>query len=239
MAIQSKHVEYRDGDTVLEGYVAWDDAVEGERPCVLVSHAWAGRGQFENDKAEALAGLGYAGFALDLYGKGVLGTSTEENSALMQPFLDDRASLLRRLMLAVEAARAEDVVDASSIGAIGFCFGGLCVLDLARSGADLKGVVAFHGLFGPPDTPSGKPITAKVLALHGWDDPMVPPESVVALAAELTQAGADWQIHGYGHTLHAFTNPAANDPEHGTVYSADADRRSWTAMQDFLDEVMA
>ncbi len=237
MTIQTRHVDYRDGDVHLQAYVAWDAAAEGQRPGVMISHAWAGRSDFENGKAEELAKLGYVGCALDLYGKGVLGNSTEENSALMQPFLDDREMLQGRLQIALNVLKDLEEVDASRVAAIGFCLGGLCVLDLARTGADLSGVVSFHGLFGSPGNTAGNKVKAKVLALHGWDDPMATPDQVVSLAEELTSMGADWQIHGYGNTMHAFTNPNANDPGFGTVYSADADRRSWNALQNFLSEV--
>ncbi len=237
MTIRTKTIDYQDGDVDLQGYLAWDDTLDGERPGVMVSHAWRGRTQFENDKAQELAKLGYVGFALDLYGKGVQGSSVEENSALMQPFLDDREMLQKRLQVSLDVVRRQDKVDAARLGAIGFCFGGLCVLDLARSGADVSGVVSFHGLFGSPGNTAGNKIKAKVLALHGWDDPMATPDQVVSLAEELTSMGADWQIHGYGNTMHAFTNPNANDPGFGTVYSADADRRSWNALQNFLSEV--
>jgi len=237
MTIQTRTIDYQDGDVDLQGYLAWDDAVEGKRPGVMISHAWAGRSDFENTKAEELAKLGYVGFALDNFGRGILGTSQEENSALIQPFLDDRAMLHGRLQIALEVLKSLDEVDASRVAAIGFCFGGLCVLDLARTGTDICGVVSFHGLFGSPGNTAGNRIKAKVLALHGWDDPMAPPDQVVSLAEELSSMGADWQIHGYGNTMHAFTNPQANDPDFGTVYSPDADRRSWNAMQDFLSEV--
>ena len=237
MAIQEQLIEYQDGEAILEGFLAWDDAATGPRPGVLVSHAWAGRGEFECQKARDLAAKGYVGFALDLYGKGVLGGGPEENAGLMKPFLDDRAMLKRRMAQVIELVSGLDQVDSSKVAAMGFCFGGLCVLDLARSGADLRGVVSFHGLFNPPADVEAVPIKAKVLALHGWDDPMVPPDQVVALAKELTDAGADWQIHGYGQTMHAFTNPAANSPEMGTVYQADADRRSHQALWNFLDEL--
>jgi dienelactone hydrolase len=237
MTIQSKTIDYKDGDTELQGYVAWDDAAEGQRPGVMVSHAWAGRSDFENNKAEELAKLGYVGFAIDNFGKGVLGTSTEENSALIQPFLEDRKMLQGRMQNALDVLKGLDQVDDAQVAAIGFCFGGLCVLDLARSGADVNGVVSFHGLFGSPGNTSGNKIKAKVLALHGWDDPMATPDQVVSLGEELSGMDADWQLHGYGNTMHAFTNPDANDPEFGTVYSADADRRSWNAMQYFLSEV--
>ena len=237
MTIQTRTIDYQDGDVDLQGYLAWDDAVEGKRPGVMIAHAWAGRSDFENGKAEALAKLGYVGFALDNFGRGILGTNTAENSALIQPFLDDRAMLQRRLQIALEVLKGLDEVDASRVAAIGFCFGGLCVLDLARTGTDIRGVVSFHGLFGSPGNTAGNKIKAKVLALHGWDDPMAPPDQVVSLAEELSSMGADWQVHGYGNTMHAFTNPQANDPDFGTVYSPDADRRSWNAMQDFLSEI--
>jgi dienelactone hydrolase len=157
----------------------------------------------------------------------------------MQPFLEDRALLQRRMKLALETVRRLERVDKDRVAAIGFCFGGLCVLDLARTGADLRGVVSFHGLLKPPGNTQGNKIQAKVLVLHGHDDPMVPVEDVVALERELTEAGADWQVHVYGHTMHAFTNPKANDPNFGTVYNPVADRRSWLAMQNFLEEIFS
>lgn len=237
MGIQNRLIEYRDGDATLEGLLAWDDSVQGSRPGVLVSHAWSGRSDYEGGKANRLAELGYAAFALDLYGKGVRGDTPEENSALMQPFLDDRAMLQRRLLVSLATLRDQIEVDSTKIAAIGFCFGGLCVLDIARTGEDLAGVVSIHGLFGSPGNTEGNIIKAKVLALHGWDDPMATPEDVIALTKELTSLGADWQLHAYGNTVHAFTNPAANDRDSGTVYNASADKRSWIAMQNFLDEL--
>ena len=237
MSLQSRLIEYRDGDTVLEGRIAFDDSIAGPRPGVLVSHAWGGRSDFEDGKADDLARLGYAAMALDLYGQGVRGSGPEENAALMQPFLDDRAMLQQRLLVSLATLREQDEVDAGQVAAIGFCFGGLCVLDIARTGEDLAGVVSFHGLFGAPGNTAGNRVRAKVLALHGWNDPMAPPDAVDGLAAELTSMGADWQLHAYGNTMHAFTNPAANDADMGTVYNANADRRSWQAMTNFLDEL--
>ena len=137
----------------------------------------------------------------------------------------------------MDVLAAQDEVDGSRLAATGYCFGGLCVLDLARTGRDFRGAVSFHGLFNSPGNTGGNAINAKVLALHGWDDPMVPPESVVELASEMTAAGADWQIHAYGHTAHGFTNPKANMPDHGLFYQADADRRSWQALECFLREL--
>jgi dienelactone hydrolase len=237
VAIRTRQVEYRHGGSTFEGLVAWDDAGSGPRPGVLVCHAWGGRGEFEDEKARKLAALGYVGFAVDLYGKGVRGGSRDENSALIRPFLEDRAMLQDRLLASLAEMRSQSEVDAGSTAAIGFCFGGLCVLDLARTGEALAGVVSFHGLFAPPGNTSGRRIRARVLALHGWEDPMAPPDAVQGLATELTSMGADWQLHAYGNTMHAFTNPAANDREFGTVYDASADRRSWQAMQNFLEEL--
>ncbi|MBL4618704.1 MAG: dienelactone hydrolase family protein [Marinicaulis sp.] len=236
MTIQTRKVEYDINGKTYEGVLAYDDTQSGKRPGVLISHAWAGCSDFETDKAKALAELGYVGFALDLYGKGVLGETNEQCQALMTPLVEDREMLRARLATTIDVIKNQPEVDATQIGAIGFCFGGLCVLNMARGDADIKGVVSFHGLLGEPDN-SKENIKAKILVLHGWDDPMVTSDNVVAFAAEMTNAKADWQIHAYGGTMHAFTNPAANDPDFGTVYDKDADRRSWTAMKNFLSEV--
>ncbi len=205
-------------------------------PGVLICHAWAGRSPFENGKAEALAKLGYAGIAIDLFGKGVLGQSKEECQQLIQPFTADRAMLQSRLKAILETVREQPEVDQTRIAVIGFCFGGLCALDMARLNTDVKGVVSFHGLLGAPGNTAEK-INPKVLALHGWDDPMATPDDVRKFGEEMTNAQADWQLHAYGGVMHAFTNPKANDPDFGTVYDKNADARSWAAMETFLSEV--
>jgi dienelactone hydrolase len=233
--MHTETIRYREGDTELEAFVAYDDAVRGQRPAVLVQHAWGGQGDFDRAKCEALAELGYVGIAADNYGVGRRGTTKEENQALMAPIVEDRALLRRRLMAGLELARGLDVADPERLGSIGFCFGGLCVLDLARAGAALRGVVSFHGILAPPGLPN-EPIRARVLALHGHDDPMVSREMIDAFTAEMTDAGVDWQLHLYGHAVHAFTNPAANDPGFGTVYEPKADRRSWETMRAFFAE---
>lgn len=239
MAIVANTVDYLDDDVVLEGFFAFDDAIEGKRPVVLIHHAWAGRDEFVAEKAKRLAALGYLAFATDMYGKGVRGTSPEENGRLMQPFMQDRARLRKRLHVALASVKLMPWADNGKVAAIGFCFGGLCALDLARSGANVRGVVSFHGLLMPAEGLPNAPIQAKILVLHGHDDPMVPPEQVLALQTELSQAGADWQVHSYGGTMHAFTNPQANDPGFGTVYQPLADQRAWQAMQNFLTEIFA
>jgi len=232
-----KLLEYTHDGSTFEGLLVMPPAAAGLVPGVLIAHAWGGRGEIEAAVARRLAGLGYAALAIDMYGKGIRGTSREENAALIAPLLQDRGLLQARINRAAEVLGAQPQIDKGRIAALGYCFGGLCVLDLARSGADVRGVISMHGLFTPPSPPPGRAITASVLALHGYDDPMVPVEAVTALAAELSAAGADWQIHAYGGTMHAFTNPNANDAAFGTVYSARADRRSWNALQDFLSEI--
>ncbi|CAI8953778.1 dienelactone hydrolase family protein [Methylocaldum szegediense] len=238
MAVITQTIDYTHNDVQLEGFFAYDDKRPQPLPAVLISHAWVGRDEFVCNKARRLAELGYAAFALDMYGKGKLGTGPEENAKLMKPFMDDRRLLQDRITAALETVRKLPQVDPRRIAAMGFCFGGLCVLDLARTGADLRGVVSFHGLLIPPGNTQGTKIKAKVLVLHGHDDPMAPPDQILSLAKELTEAEADWQIHIYGNTLHAFTNPMANDRSFGTVYDETADRRSWESLRNFLAEVL-
>ncbi|MGE0115645.1 MAG: dienelactone hydrolase family protein [Steroidobacteraceae bacterium] len=238
MTIREQHIEYRDGDVLLEGFFCYDDSHAGPLPAVLISHAWGGRDEFVERKARRLAWHGYAAFALDMYGKGRRGRNPQENQALMMPFLKDRTQLLQRISAALTTVRNLPQVDARRVAAMGFCFGGLCVLDLARSGAEVRGVISFHGQLKPNDLPPAGSVPAKVLILHGYDDPMAPPEDVLAIAKEFTQAGADWQIHAYGHTVHAFTNPEATSGAGGLLYNDKADRRSWHSLIQFLEEVL-
>ena len=237
MSIQSRLVEYVDGDFVFEGHLAWDAALRDPRPGVLVAHTIAGRTAFEERKARQLAELGYVGFAIDVYGKGTRSADMAANKARMDALKADRPGLQRRLLAALATLREQSEVDQSKTAAMGFCFGGLCVLDIARSGADIAGVVSVHGIFTPPANTANQKILARVLVLHGWDDPLAKPADVIALAQELSIAGADWQLHGYGHTMHAFSNPAASDPDGGKAYNKDADRRSWAATRYFLAEL--
>jgi dienelactone hydrolase len=222
--------------------VAFDGAVvkagEDARPGVLVIHGWEGRSDGQERFAGKLAELGYAAVCVDLYGDGRRGTTPDVCQALMDPLLADRALLRRRLLGAVEAAAGLGAVDAARMAAVGFCFGGLCAIDLARANAPLKGVVSFHGALtaypGPPPTRIDVPL----LVAHGWDDPMAPPADVLALAAELTAARADWQLHAYGATMHAFMAEGLNQPERGIQYNARSARRAWAAMAGFLAETV-
>lgn len=229
---------YTDGDQICEGFVAVP-AGAGPYPAVLIAHNWAGQSAADNAIAEKLAAMGYVGVAIDVYGQGVRGDLQGDNSALMGVWMADRAALQRRLLAAAAAVAAYPTVDTDRVAIIGYCFGGLCALDLARSGTlMIKAAVSFHGVYTPSGLPA-EPIAAKVLVLHGWDDPMTPPGATVALATEMSAAGADWQIHAYGGTMHAFTFPAADNPAGGIQYHADADRRSWQALGNFLAEIFA
>jgi dienelactone hydrolase len=232
-----KTIDYQDGDTQLEGYLAYHETGT-PKPAVLVSHDWSGRRELACKGVERAADMGYVGFALDMYGKGIFGADgdAEKNGALMAPFAQDRALLRRRINAALHAVRQLPQVDATRVAAMGYCFGGLCVLELARSGAGVKGVISIHGIFSPGNV-ANEPITAKVLCLHGHDDPMVPPEQVLAFETEMTQAHVDWQVHVYGGTMHAFTNPKANNPSFGTVYKEVAANRAYRSIADFLREV--
>lgn len=228
-------IDYTIDGSPYEGFLISQD--DSPRPTVLISHAWAGLGDYEKQKADDLAALGYNVFAIDMYGKGQRGTSVEENQQLMSTLTNDRALLRKRIKAAYETAQAMSCVDENKIAAIGYCFGGLCVLDLARSGVAVKGVGSFHGFFNPPENLPNELIKAKVIAFHGYDDPMVPPEEIDKLSKEMNDAGVDWQIHSYGLTYHAFTNPAAQDASAGTVFSEKANRRSWKTLTAFLEEV--
>lgn len=235
--MKTHYLDYQDGDTALEAYVAFEET-EQQKPLVLVAHDWTGRRELACKAAEEVASHGYIGFALDVYGKGVFGKDgdTEGNSALMAPYASDRALLRSRMKAALVAARNIPQADASRVAAMGYCFGGMSVLELARSGADVLGVVSIHGILAAGDTPN-EAIKASVLCLHGHDDPMAPPDQVLDFETEMTKAGADWQLHAYGGTMHAFTNPGANDPDFGTVYNEVSARRAYQSLYNFLAEL--
>jgi dienelactone hydrolase len=207
------------------------------RPGVIIFPTVMGVSELELGFARELVHLGYTGFVADLFGKAFHGAPRDTCFGELKRLRNDRASLRQRLLAILAHVRELDAVEPNRIVAIGYCFGGQCALDLARSGADIMGAASFHGLFDPPGL-EPVPIKAKVVAFHGWDDPMVPPEAVVALGKELTGAGADWQIHAYGHVVHGFTNPNAADLQiDGVAYNALAAERSWTSLISFLVEL--
>lgn len=229
-------LSYREGGDAFDAFLVHPDT-PGPHPAVLLCHAWSGRKDFEEDRARELASLGYAGAAIDLYGVGRRATDRASASALMGELVGDPAMLRRRLQAAFDAVRAAGGIDPDRMAAIGYCFGGTCALLMARMGLPLRGVVSFHGLLKVGEPLDTRP-QARMLVLHGQDDPMVPTEDLAAFAGEMKRIGADWQLHAYPGVVHAFTNPAAADPAFGTVYDADADRRSWLAMQHFLAECL-
>jgi dienelactone hydrolase len=207
------------------------------RPTVVLVPTVMGVSDLEIGFGRQLVELGYNAFVADIFGKKFRGAERDVMFGEMNRIKEDRGALRRRLLAILEVARALDEVEEDQVVAAGYCFGGLCALDIARSGADIAGAVAFHGLFDPPGLPEQK-IKAKVVAFHGWDDPMVPPEKVVALGQELTAAGADWQIHAYGHVAHGFTNPNAHQLQiEGVRYNALAAERSWTSFINLLEEL--
>jgi dienelactone hydrolase len=237
--VQTKSIEYKDGDVALEGYLAWDDAVKGaKRPGILVVHEWTGIGPYVKGRCEQLAKLGYVAFAADIYGKGVRPTTPEAAGAEAGKYRKDRALLRARVAAGLAELLKSDLVDPERVAAIGYCFGGMAALELARAGADLRGVVSFHGGLGTPLPADGKTLRAKVLALHGADDPNVPPAEVAAFEEEMRAAKADWQLVAYGGAVHSFTNPSSgDDPSKGVAYNEKADHRSWTAMRAFFGEI--
>ena len=228
-------INYELNNKKFIGYLA--SPGEGKYPCVLIAHTWAGRDSFVEEKARLLAESGYAAFAIDMYGDGRIGASNEENASMMQPLLDDRKELARRVSSALEALKDHDNIDMNRVSIMGYCFGGLVALDLARTSAEIKGAVSFHGFLAGPENNNKNSINAKILAFHGELDPMVDQNQVDSFSKEMTLKQADWQLHTFGNAMHAFTNPDASDPDFGTVYSQTADRRSWKIYMDFLEEI--
>ena len=232
--MKTEKITYQSGDNSFEGFLAQPEG--DSNPCVLIAHTWAGRDAFVEEKAKLLTELGYAAFAIDMYGDGKIGTSNEENAGMMQPLLDDREELARRALASLDAVSKIDSIDASKIVIMGYCFGGLVAMDLARTGADIKGAVSFHGFLAGPEN-STKEIKAKLLALHGDSDPMVGQDQIESFRQEMTSKKVDWQLHVFGGAMHSFTNPEANDPDFGAVYSKNADERSWKIFTDLLKEL--
>lgn len=235
-SIERRDIAHEFSGEELESVLVADGTDEA-RPTVILIPTVMGVTDLEIGFARDLVGHGYNAMVADIFGKKFRGAPRDTMFGEMNRLGGDRAALRQRLLSVLDVARAQSEVDAGRIVVIGFCFGGKCALDVARSGADIAGVASFHGLFDPCGLPAEK-IMAKVIAFHGWDDPMVPPEAVVALGHELTEAGCDWQIHAYGHTGHGFTNPKASDLGiDGVYYTAPAARRSFASLYLFLGEL--
>ena len=237
--VMTKVVEYKDGDTVLEGFVAWDSAkASAPKPGVLVVHQWMGLTDYEKGRCKQLAELGYVAFAVDIYGKGVRPANVQDAGKQAGTFKNDRELYRRRLNLGLAQLRSQEGVAKNKVAAIGYCFGGTGAIELARSGADIQGAVSFHGGLDSPKPADGKNIKAKLLICHGADDPFVPAADIAAFQSELNAAKVDWQMINYSHAVHSFTQPmAGNDNSRGAAYNELADKRSWIAMRDFFNEL--
>ena len=236
-AIKSENIEYKQGDTVLEGYLVYDDATQDKRPGIVVVHNWMGFGA-ANQRADMLAQLGYVALAVDIYGKGIRPKDTDEAGMQATKYKGDRDLLRARVKAGLDVLKNNALVDTSKIAAIGYCFGGTTVLELARSGADVAGVVSFHGGLSTPHPEDAKNIKGKVLVLHGAEDPFVLPSEVDGFQKEMRDAKTDWQLISYGGAVHGFTDSGAGtDNSKGYAYNEKADKRSWQAMQEFFKEI--
>lgn len=241
--MEQEAIPYVYQGTTFYGHLVFDPEGEGRRPGILIAHAWHGQDSFAREKAAELAKLGYVALAADVYGEAKHVGSSKEAAQLMMPLFFDRELLQGRITAALQMLQKHPLVDPKNIGAIGFCFGGLTVIELLRSGANIKGAVSFHGLLGDQlgetkaKKADPKPIKGALLILHGHDDPMVSQEDIMNLENELTRANVDWQLNIYGQTAHAFTNPEANDPKSGLVYNAKTASRAWLAMTNFFHEL--
>jgi dienelactone hydrolase len=237
-AIVEKPIEYQSGGVQCEGWQAYDDAKQGKRPAVLVIHQWTGISDHEKERAHRLAELGYNVLVADVYGKGVRPQPPEAGKEAGK-YKSNRTLLRKRVNDALAVLAKDPRTDASKMGAMGFCFGGTAALELARSGANVKGVVTFHGGLDSPNPADGKRIKGKILALHGADDPFVPPKDVAAFEQEMKGAGVDYKLVQYPGAVHSFTQKSAgNDNSKGAAYNEAADKASWEEMKSFFAEVL-
>lgn len=238
--MKTETIEYKDGDVTLRGYLAFDDTKSGKRPGVLVMPEAFGLGEHAKKRAERLAELGYVAFAGDPYGNGIEVSSLPEAMKLATPLFTDPAKLRKRARAALDYLASVPQTDPGRLAAIGFCMGGTFSLELARDGAALRGIVSFHGGLQTQRPAEAGKVKAKILVCTGADDTLVPVEQVIALAAEMTKAGADWQITTYGGAKHGFTNPQSDSlGMPGIGYNKLVDARSWKAMADFFEEIFA
>jgi dienelactone hydrolase len=241
--IKTETVEYQVGDTRMTGYLAYDDAVTGPRPGVLVVHEWWGHNAYARKRAEMLAGLGYTAFALDMYGDGKVADHPDNAKAFMQAIVADMPEAERRFAAARAVLERQPGVDPGRIAALGYCFGGGMVLHMARTGMDLAGVVSYHGGLGTQTPAQPGKVKARVLVFNGADDVMVPPEQVQAFEQEMAAANANVEVVNYSGVKHGFTNPEADEFARRfnmpLAYDAQADAASWRRTQAFLKTIFA
>ncbi len=235
--MKSHAAEYKEGSTVCEGWAAYDDASGAKRPGILLFPDWSGVGDYARKRSEMLVQLGFAVFSADVYGKGIRPSGPEACGAEMMKYLKDRPTLRARAKCGFEQLKKLPVVDASRTAAIGYCFGGLVALELARTGAALKGVVGFHCNLNTPNPADAKNIKAKILVLNGADDPVVPDNETAAFEKEMRDAKVDWQLHRFGNTVHSYTQWFMPREGAQAAYNEQSDKRSWVAMQDFFKEI--
>lgn len=236
-ALKTEMVEYKQGSAALEGYLAYDDSFKGKRPGILVVHEWKGLNAYVKKRADMLAQLGYIALAADIYGKGIRPETIADASALAGKYKSDRALLRNRVKAALDVLQAYPDVDSSQLAAIGYCFGGTTVLELARSGADIKGVVSFHGGLSSPNPKDANNIKARVLVLHGEADPFVKADEVEGFEREMKDAKVDYRLIKYPGAMHGFTNPDNKNVPPGLLYNEAADKASWDEMQKFFKEI--
>src|SRR5262245_25860290 len=237
-AVKTRELEYKQDSTVLQGFVAWDDAAKGRRPGVLVVHEWWGHNEHARNSARRLAQAGYVGFALDMYGKGKVATHPKDAEAFMNEATRDPAVLVARFNAALAQLKQDPHVDPEKIAAIGYCFGGGVVLNMARAGADLDAVVSFHGVLATKTPAEKGKVKARVLVLTGADDPMTPAAVVESFKKEMDEAGARYQVISYPGAKHSFTNPdAAKAGMDALAYEAEADKKSWDEMLKLFKEI--
>lgn len=239
-AVREEAVVYQEGDTTLRGLIAFDDASDAKRPAVIVVHEWWGLGEHAKQSARDLAAMGYVGFALDMFGEGRLTDDPAVAGEWAGAIRGNPELMGARFAAALATLREHPLVDTGRVAGIGYCFGGTVVLEMARAGLDLRGVVSFHGGLKSAWGDNPRDVRASVLVLHGADDPLVPDDEVAAFQAEMRAAKADWQFIGYGNAVHSFTNPDVD--RHGMAaarYDARAAARAWGAMAQFLAEVFA
>lgn len=236
--IVTQTVEYKDGETTLEGFMAFDPHFSGKRPVVIVVHEWTGINDYIKKRCEQLVRLGYIAFAADIYGKGIRPQNPAEASKEADKYKKDRSLMQRRILAAVNEVKKMENSDPGKVAAIGYCFGGTTVLELARSGAEVAGVVSFHGgLDRASQKNATGAIKSKVLVCHGAVDPFVSEEHIEDFVKEMNTAKADYQFIAYSNAVHSFTNPSSgNDPSKGAAYNKEADMRSWEHMKLFLRE---